>query len=158
MSFNHKHTPLLSACCPCRDKKQAGSAFCCPAADISIQLYLSCCRFKATVIHAFGYFLFTFLALACYFVWATLAFIIFNVFCSSSLEIFLMQYTHDDLSFVEPFTAWCWVSCYLQIREEMYLWYGAVVDLSVPCSCGVQFANWKIMRVIMANHSLKFIC
>lgn len=35
--------------------------------------------------------------------------------------------------------------------------YGTVVDLSVLCWCGVQFANWKIMRVIMAYHSLKFI-
>lgn len=89
--------------------------------------------------------------------WTTTVFIIFNTFCPSSMELFLMQCTHNDLSFVESFTAWYWVSCYLQIRE-MYLWYGTVVDLFVLCWCGVLFANWKIMRVIMAHHSLKFIC
>ena len=88
----------------------------------------------------------------------TLSYIIFNVFYPSSVELFLMQCNRSDLSFVESFTAWYWVCCYLQIREEMYLWYGTVVDLSLLCWCGVQFANWKIMRVIMANHSLKFIC
>lgn len=90
--------------------------------------------------------------------WTTTASIIFMHFYPSSLEMFLMECTRNDLSSVESFTAWYWASCYLQIREDIYLWYGTVVNLFVPRWCGVQFTNWKIMRVIMANHSLKFKC
>lgn len=48
------------------------------------------------------------------------------------------------------------LSCYLLIREDIYWWYGAAVNLSALRLRGVQFTNWKIMRVIMAMHSLKF--
>lgn len=79
-------------------------------------------------------------------------------FYPSSLEMFLMECTQNDLSVVQSFTAWHWTCCYLQMRGDIYLWYGTVVDLFVRHWCGVLCANWKIMRVIMTNPSLKFIC
>lgn len=60
-------------------------------------------------------------------------FINFNAFYPGSMELFLMQCTYNDLSFVESFTAWYWVSCYLQIGKKVYLRHGKVLDISVPC-------------------------
>lgn len=78
-------------------------------------------------------------------------------FYPSSLKILLLCIC-TDLSSVESVTAWYWASCYLQISKDIYLWYGTAVNLFVQHWCGVQFTNWKIMRAIMANHSLKFKC
>lgn len=140
-------------------EKHAGWVFCCATSDISIYFivlflfFLSCCRINVSN-SVFCYFL----ALDGSWFGLPYHFINFNAFYPGSMELFLMQCTYNDLSFVESFTAWYWVSSYLQIGKKVYLRHGKVLDISVPCWCCVQFANWKIMRAIMAYHSLKFIC